>query len=157
MKNGSNNKLILSAVFVTSCFVLAAGLFYKPVLKNADDPFIDLSGSVGNAIGKAREAYGINNPTPTTIPIAVPSFSPTPVPTVVPVVDEDIEVVVQDEQIKMAGVSYDGFSSFKSIFRIEDISSKTIVLIDDYAESRTFKKLINYFKENGVIYEMERR
>ncbi len=139
-----------------SSLVLTGYIFRKPVLKNAEKPFIELSGSVGNAIGNAKNAYAAEHPAAATEQEAPEPETEEPTTASVQA-DADIEIVVYDEVIMTEGVTYSDIESFQEAFNHGMFEEKNIVLIDDYAEARTFKRLIKLFKEAGISCEIERR
>ena len=57
MKNGWNKKIIIISGLIMALFLTAFWSWNMPNLINADKPFIDLSGSVGDSIGNAEKAY----------------------------------------------------------------------------------------------------
>ena len=194
MKNGWNSKNFIIVIMLFSGVLLAGYIFYKPVLKNADKPFIELSGSVGTAIGNAQGAYYAANVTekpaptgtempsstpkpsitakPTTTPTPLPSSGPdtpapsnTPVPTVVPtlsptptpIVPTEARIIVADEQVSSNGLFDGNVEDFKTEFQKEHgvFKGLKIILIDDYAEAKSFRRMIRLIKESGVEYEIE--
>ncbi|MBQ7636963.1 MAG: hypothetical protein IJS80_06610 [Lachnospiraceae bacterium] len=167
MKNGSKNKNRIIPVTVLAFLVLGgfAGLIFTPVLKNADKPFIDLSGSVGEAIGNAQSAYIAANPTVTPRPkaTATPTPRPTSVPTPTPTpVIKDVEIVVADEEVNSEDFKSTDAAGITVEFtakKIQDIKAegRKVILVDDYAESKTFKKLLKLLNDSGLDYEVERR
>ncbi len=166
MKNGSKNKIRIILVSVLSFMVLGGFLdIFKPVLRNAKDPFIDLSGSVGEAIGNAQSAYISANPTATPRPKATATPSPrptsTPTPTPTPVI-KDVEIVVADETVSSGdfkSTDAAGITAELTSEKIQDIKAegRKVILVDDYAESKTFKKLLKLLNNSGLDYEVERR
>ncbi len=140
---------------VTASLALAGYLTYKPVLKNADKPFIDLSEFTGNAIGNASKAYMEANPSPT--PKAVPTLMPTvtPRPSVTP--STSVEIEVRGELITDGKAYYNSAAEFVTAFESGNYKGKSFVLIDNYAESKTYKRLIRLFEEARVSYRKERR
>ncbi len=164
MRNGWNNKRKILLVTVLSFLVIGGFSFiYTPHLKNADKPFIDLSGSVGDAIGNAKSAYTAANPTSTPRPKATATPTPraTTTPTPTPVI-KDVEIVVADEEINSADFTSTKAADFANEFTKDKAKEFTdkgrkVILVDDYAESKTFKKLIKLLKELQLDFEIERR
>ena len=158
MKNGSSNKRRIIIVVVIAALILTGYIFRKPVLKNAEKPFIELSGSVGNAIGNAKNAYDAEHPAPTTEPAPPePETEPPTTESETADVDVDIEIVVCDESISTDEATYKDVNGFIEAFNHGVFEEKNIILVDDYAEAKTFKRLINLFEEAGISYEIERR
>ncbi len=156
--NGLSGKVKFCLVIVV---LLSMGtIFFTPVLKNADDPFIEISGSVGEAVGNAKEAYIAANPTATPRPIAPPRPTATPKPTATPTpvpVIKDIEIVVADEELSCEGYKSTTATDFMKEFDPADAAGRRVVLVDDYAEAKTFKKLLKYLDSIGFTYDVERR
>ena len=144
-------------IFVLLYFVLVGYVIYKPVLKNADKPFIDLNGSVGEAIGNAKDAYDVEHPSISETqpikpkPIDEPKIDPQKV------YDKSIKIIVTDEKISINEESYNTYSDYKKVFKSETFNDKTIYLIDDYAEAKTFLKLIKLFEQSGLSVVIQRR
>lgn len=158
MKNGSNTKIKIIIALAVAALILTGYIFRKPVLRNAEKPFIELSGSVGNAIGSAKSAYAAEHPAPTTE--AAPSEPETEIPTTEPEPEPDdgvIEIVVRDESITADEATYKDADSFIKAFDHGVFEEKKFVLVDDYAEAKTFRRLIRLFEEAGIRYEIERR
>ncbi len=156
----SSRKKIVTVVCVISFLCLQGSVFYKPVLKNSNLPFIELSGSVGKSIGNANQAYTVansktnsnTNPTPT------PKAQPTkPVETEKKMnkkpVDE-VEVTVCDEEIKVGVFSYTDINVFVDAVRDGKFEGKRVMLYDDYAEAKTFIAIIKVFEEMDIRYEI---
>ena len=81
-----------------------------PSLINADKPFIDLSGSIGDSIGNANTAYekGQVTPIPTDTPGITPEPTPEITPTDIPVIgpeDKEFEIIVGAEDYSGDGES----------------------------------------------------
>ncbi len=47
--------------------------------------------------------------------------------------------------------------SFLKGFDIEAIGPRKLVLVDDYAEARTFKKILKFLNDNRLVFSIERR
>ena len=147
MKNGlKNNKNIIIFVVVLSSFVLLGFGTSKIVLRNADAPFIDLTGSIGNSIGNAEEASS----TP-----GAASVDESPNETqVTPTISNDYRVVVAEKTVTVYNVT-NGSERMIRAYREGDLSDferdiingflkeKNIVLVDDYAEYQTYIEVVN--------------
>lgn len=84
MKHGFNNKRVRIAFFIIAVSILLCGyIFKRPELINADKPFIELSGSIGESIGNAQKAYAEAYPDPSEKPSEEPE-PPSTVPKVEP-------------------------------------------------------------------------
>ena len=150
MKNKFGSKIIIMVSIILSALLMAGFTWwgYTPVLINADKPFVELNGGYGDAIGGAKSsatnAYNEEHPTPT----------PTPTPT--PKVDDGmVKITVCDEKISYGAVTEKDYTYFKNAFENGTMREKKIILIDDYAEARTFKKIIKLFEKAGTDYEIE--
>lgn len=141
-----------------------------PNLINANKPFIDLSGSIGESIGNANEAYekAVLTPAPDdTVPTV------TPVPTDIPEIKDpegnEIMIVVGDEDfagsgeavyIKGAGsdpvkFSADSMESIKDILQNKGSEGYKIILVDNFAETKVYRNLKTLFADHGIDYETE--
>ncbi len=135
MKKGTNrNKRILLAAGILSAAFLCGDLLYEPDLMNDSLPFIDLTGSIEQAMGNAKEAYaqGINDPD-------APEIRD----------DEsvaDVYVYVYAETIRIEERSY-SVISFGNDVRSGRYEGKTVHLVDNYAETTMFKQLIEILEE----------
>ncbi len=157
MKNGLNKKTFWMVIFLLFYFDLVGYIFYKPVLKNADKPFIELSGSVGEAIGNAKSAYDVEHPSISETQPIIPKTTEVPEKKEKKVHSNSIEIIVTDEKISINENSYDTYYDYKKIFKSETFNNKTIYLIDDYAEAKTFLKLLKLFEQSGLSVVIKRR
>ena len=151
------NKIKLVIAVSLFSLTLVGYIFYKPVLKNADQPFIELSGAVGDAIGNATDAYREANPIATPAPSSQPQAGGQPRPEKPDSENTSVEVVVDDETISFAGYRNINLTVFKTAFENGVLAGKKIVLVDDYAESKTFHRLIRLFRDTNTDYEIEKR
>lgn len=167
MKNGSNKKKKLIVTGLVMFLLLTAFWSWNmPKLINADKPFIDLSGSIGESIGNAKTAHDkatqINNPEPTDIPQITDIPEPTETP---PEPPEKVEVriVVGDEDMSGSGekitangnviISPEELSAF---FETDIEKEKDFIIVDNYAEAKTYRSVIDYLKANETDYRTER-
>lgn len=149
MKSGKyNNKIIVS------CFILASALFLfgfgsnKAELRNCDSPFINLTGSVGNSVTYAENA--INAESATTAPAVVTPVVITPKPSnevLIRVHNEEICVITVINGNDSVRHTYEDLNGLKTDIENGIFDEKTVILIDDYAESVTFNRIIKLFKD----------
>jgi hypothetical protein len=161
MKNGltTGNKILLLAILGLGGLV--SGLFYTPELINCDKPFIEISGSVGDAIGNAKGAYIATHPTSTPTPTATPkpTATPTPTPTPIPTATPTppLEVIVGGEEVTSYLYEGNDIETFLREFTVEKLLGRKVILVDDYAEAKTFRKVLRFIIESALEYEIERR
>ena len=138
--------------------------FNMPKLINADKPFIDLSGSVGESIGNASAAYEKAQPTIAPDEDLLPTV--TPEPTDIPGIDEitSVEVVIKvgDERLSGSGekISIDGnivesVEALISLISGKDYEGNTFVLLDYFAETECYSAVIRAFEESGKPYRLD--
>ena len=151
MKSGSSNrkrKYILEFCLVS--FVLLTGYaFYKPELINANKPFIELSGSIGTSIGNAEKAYDYEHPKVEPAPTPV---KPTPTP-VKPEVKTQVEIIVSGEAIAVDNRKVNSIDEFESVIRSKDFDELSFILVDDYAEAKTYKTVVKVLDDAGKKYK----
>lgn len=159
--------ILLTVLFLLS-IVLAGSVFYKPELRNAETPFVDLSG-IGNALGKAEEAYNaLNPPSPTVLPPQpvqppVTSASENAAPIDVNAEKYDIKVAVEGETITIQAKGKPPrtnitLTDFEAKFESARQSDQDLVLlVDDYADAKLFVRIKQLIEESGVEYIYEER
>ncbi|MBR4343113.1 MAG: hypothetical protein IKP88_10515 [Lachnospiraceae bacterium] len=169
MKNGWNKKaLIIKCILLTVIFT-AFLPWNMPKLINADKPFIDLAGSVGDSIGNAKAAY--EKATMVAVPTDSPSPTDQPVPTDAPEVTDtpeikpdktEVRIMVGDENPAGAGEKisvndYDIGSVEKLAELIEDqqYEGKSFVIVDNYAETKTYRAVAEILEEHGKSFSKE--
>lgn len=170
MKNGLNNwKRILIAACLCLLLVAYAPWETIPNLINADKPFVDLSGSIGDSIGNANKAYDKAHPTliPTVSPEPTPFVSPEPTPEPTPVdiftpAEDEIKIVIGDEDYSGSGeiVFVNGnklktVTDLKTVLSSLEYEEKKIILIDLYAEKETFRTVKTVLDGMGLSYQTE--
>ena len=172
MKNGSNKKKIIFMAVLMFLVITAFLPWNMPKLINADKPFIDLSGSIGDSIGNANTAYEKSLVTP--IPTEGPVVSPEPTPEITPspIVgndDKEFEIIVGDENFAGAGetiviLGTDGaemkvysVTAFETMINGEAFKDKTFIITDNYAENETFRAVKSIIDESGLTYRIESR
>ena len=153
-----------------------------PDLVNVGGPFIDLTGTVGESIGNAEEAYEAENavetptgiptdsPTPTITPLPTPTpvegVTPTPVITPTPIASLRVmvgyDMITNPDKDPAVIVSIDSGRVYENVDEVlaviaEAAKSKEIVLIDNFAEAETFGRIVRYCEENGIRYTREVR
>ena len=171
----------ITAFLMIMILLCGYGPFEKvPDLVNVGGPFIDLSGTVGESIGNAEEAYEAENavetptgiPTDSPEPTITPLPTPTPVdgitPTITPVPVASLRVLVGYDLVtdpskdQAVIISIDSGRVYEDVTEVLDIiatesKNKEIVLIDNFAEAKTFGRLVNYCRENNISFTVETR
>lgn len=133
-------KKYLIFILALSLLLLAGFSFYKPVLINASEPFIDLSGSVGTSIGNAKEAFQMENQSGTTKP---GNFGEE---------KTQIEIIVCDETFLVDGVECPYFSRVNEYICREENENCKFILVDDYAEAEAYKKVLRSLREADRLF-----
>ena len=160
MKNGWNKKIIIISGLVMVLFLTAFLPWNMPNLINADKPFIDLSGSIGESIGNANKAYEKA--------VLTPAPDDDPVPTVTPIPDDitditdpdnqELKIVIGDEDYSGSGeaVYINGERlNVNDSFTIQgDMDELKVILIDNYAESGTLGRLKKALEDSGIDYSI---
>ena len=157
-------KLIIIALLAVWLLLTAYVSWKIPKLINANQPFIDLSGSVKSALSNAGDAYNEANVTPepeatptpevTSEPQPTDTPTPTPEPTVAP---KPVEIIVgNDFSGQMVTVDGEDCGNLAEIALIvSDKEHDGVNLIDNWAEVNTFKNVMNILNENGIEYSYE--
>ena len=170
MKNGLNKKILIIASLLIMLFLTAFLPWNMPKLINADKPFINLSGSIGESIGNANEAYekAVLTPVPDdTVPTITPA--PTDIPEIQDPESNEIMIIVGDEDfaglgeavyIKGAGIkplkiSADSLDTLKDTLQNKGSEGYKIILVDNYAETKVYRALKNMLEDFGINYETE--
>ena len=171
MKNGSNKKILVFICLIIVIISTGYGPFERiPNLINANKPFIDLSGSIGESVGNAKEAYekAVLTPAPDdTVPTITPA--PTDIPEIQDPESGEIMINVGDEDfagsgeavyIKGAGMeplkfSVDSFETLKNTLQSKEFEGYKIILVDNYAETKVFRILKRMLEDSGIDYEIE--
>ena len=171
MKNGWNKKIIIISGLVIFLFLTAFFPWNMPKLINADKPFIDLSGSIGESIGSANEAYekAVLTPAPddTVIPTVTPE--PTDVPDISDPNDGELKIMIGDENYAGSGeavfLKSEGSTVLRySIVAVKDLKQAIInrvsdglkvVLVDNYAETNSFKLVKRMLEEVNIEFRIE--
>jgi hypothetical protein len=170
MKNGLNKKILIIASLLIMLFLTAFLPWNMPKLIDADKPFINLSGSIGESIGNANEAYekAVLTPAPDdTVPTITPA--PTDIPEIQDPESNEIMIIVGDEDfaglgeavyIKGAGIeplkiSADSLDTLKDTLQNKGSEGYKIILVDNYAETKVYRALKNMLEDFGINYETE--
>ena len=170
MKNGLNKKILIIASLLIMLFLTAFLPWNMPKLINADKPFINLSGSIGESIGNANEAYekAVLTPAPDdTVPTITPA--PTDIPEIQDPEGNEIMIIVGDEDfaglgeavyIKGAGIeplkiSAGSLDTLKDTLQNKGSEGYKIILVDNYAETKVYRALKNMLEDFGINYETE--
>jgi hypothetical protein len=172
MKNGLNKKIMIFICLVVT--ILATGYApweRVPNLINANKPFVDLSGSIGESIGNANKAYEKAMLTPAPDDTMIPTV--TPIPTDIPDIQDpeagEIMIIVGDEDyagsgevvyIKNFGMdplkfSSDSFETLKETLQNKGSEGYNIILVDNYAETKVYRILKNMLEDAGISFETE--
>ncbi|MBO4414564.1 MAG: hypothetical protein J5824_01115 [Lachnospiraceae bacterium] len=175
--------LKIAAFIMITVILCGYGPFERvPDLVNVGGPFIDLTGTVGESIGNAEEAYEAENavetptgiptdsPTPTITPLPTPTpvegVTPTPVITPTPIASLRVmvgyDMITNPDKDPAVIVSIDSGRVYENVDEVlaviaEAAKSKEIVLIDNFAEAETFGRIVRYCEENGIRYTREVR
>ena len=164
MKTGLKNKKKLIITGLIMFLLLTAFWSWNmPKLINADLPFIELKGSIGESIGSAKIAYEkatlVTNPD-------IPVITETPEPTEIPDTStekDEVRIVIGDDDMSGSGekITADGsyitsLDDLKVLLDSENFEGKDLVLVDNYAETKIFRALIEYFKSKGTEYRTQR-
>ncbi len=165
MKPGSAIKYRrTSLLLVIACFALCGfGLWgYKAILKNAKGPFVELSGSVGVAIGNAQtqemneeQAQIIQTPKPTPKPTPIPKPTPLPKPSEKESDKKSniVEIEISGDIIKKNGTPC-RLSDIELLTRNASKSfGKEIIIVDDWADYTVYRKVMSMLDEAGLNYE----
>ncbi|MCR5738241.1 MAG: hypothetical protein K6G43_00315 [Lachnospiraceae bacterium] len=139
----NNKRKILIFICIVSTLIILGDAFFSPKLINADKPFIELSGSVGDSIGNAQSAFAIANPVPLTVTSEVLTHY-----------DYIIEVTL--ETITLNGNAY-SLNDLESDIKSGEFRGKTVLLIDNYAETVTYKSVLGVLKTNNIDYKEQRK
>lgn len=158
MKTGwKNNKRIKLAVICVMIVVLCAGyILYKPKLINADKPFIELAGSVGTAVGNAKDAVNRLTPVPTKEPNLTPAPTPVPKPatptppTPTPVPDNKVTIRVEDTSIYVNKLLCSDIDDLNRRLGSLVKDDSVVTLVDDYAELKTYRGVLMLLKQLGI-------
>lgn len=143
--------------------LLITAFAYRVRLINANQPFIDLSGSVKNAIANAGDAYIAANTTPTPavtptpevtqIPESQVTPSPTPAPTEAP---KPLEIIVGGS-VSGRVISVEGKECEIGdiLVLINEKKESEVILADNWAEYNTYLEIEKVLKENGIDFSTE--
>ena len=168
MKRGLNKRIIVFFICI-SMFLFCTGYWddwfgwdKTPNLINADKPFIDLSGSVGDSIGSANSAYEKAKLTPIPTEAPEPSIAPEPtqIPDETPPKKEEVRIVIGDpvlsgsgEKITVNDQVVENTDKLYTILTDPGLDGKTFILVDYYAETAAFKAAEECVKKSGRQYE----
>ena len=167
MKNGSNKKLVLLVCMLKFLLLTGYGFWEKiPNLINANKPFIDLAGSVGESIGNANAAYEkattiTQSPDPEVTVTPMPSNSLSEIENRLEKAEE-IRIVIGAEYLSGPGESIlvnendiGDVANFGTLFRSSVFEGKTIILFDNYAETKTYREVKRILSESGKEFREE--
>ena len=134
-----NKKKTLILLCIVSTLIILGDVFYTPKLINADKPFIELSGSVGDSIGNAQSAFAIANPTTSTSTSDL-------------LVHYDYTIEVELEEITLNGNAY-SLNDLERDIKDGKYKGKTVLLFDNYAETITYKSVKGVLKHNDIPFD----
>jgi len=166
MKNGSNKKKIITICILA--FVCLAAFFpwRIPSLINADKPFVDLAGSVGESIGNATAAYEKSKITPVPTSAPVVTDVPYPVPTDIPeeITEKDeVRLVIGEDYLSGSGETIlleenaiGSIEELKALIKNGVFDGKTVILVDNYAETITYKAVKALLFETRTSYRFDK-
>ena len=141
--------------------LLITAFAYSVRLINANQPFIDLSGSVKNAIANAGDAYIAANTTPTPavtpevtqIPESQVTPSPTPAPTEAP---KPLEIIVGGSVSgRVICVEGKECEIGDILVLINEKKESEVILADNWAEYNTYLEIEKVLTENGIDFSTE--
>jgi len=165
MKNGSNKKGIIFCLIGMFLILTAFWSWNMPHLINADKPFIDLSGSIGESIGNANAAYekAILTPAPTSQPEVTVTPEPTEIPDINVTGDSVVRIVIGENAVSGSGeIIYIGdtkVSSPDEMLRVisgEEFEGKNFVLVDNYAETVIYREVKKALENSGIDFSSEK-
>ena len=165
MKNGSNKKGIIICLIGMFLILTAFWSWNMPHLINADKPFIDLSGSIGESIGNAAAAYekAILTPAPTSQPEITVTPEPTDIPDISLSGDSVVKIVIGENTAYGSGeIIFIGdmrVSSPDEMLRIisgEEFEEKSFILVDNYAETVIYREVKKALEDSGIDFSSER-
>ena len=142
-------------------FLTAFWDWNMPSLINADKPFIDLSGSIGESIGSANEAYekAVLTPAPDDDPLPTVTPIPDDITDVTDPDNQELKIIAGDEDLSGSGevIYINGEKmSLPEGFTIQtDLSDLKVLLIDNYAEAKTVARLKKILEEQGISYRVQ--
>jgi len=164
MKNGSNKKILIYICLFAFLFITGYAFWERvPKLINADKPFIDLSGSIGESVGNAQTAYekAVLTPAPTGEPQLTPGPEPTDIPGPDNPEENELRIMIGDvdpsgpgESISIEGIKLNSPEELKSRIMSEEYAGKSYILMDYYAESSTLKDIKGFLDGSGIAYRV---
>ena len=154
MKPGFRNNRFIRITVLFAAFFVLTGFVYEPVLINSEKSFIDLTGGIDTSLKTADSVYKRNHPTPAPRPAAEQKTAQTPQKT-----EEKVETVVvvsvSDMIVKIGDVECQSIDEFGEKIQEEQYAQKSFLLIDDFAEYRTYKQVIQLLKDAGKDFQTE--
>ena len=154
MKHGFKNSRKIGIILLLGSLLFLTGyIFYKPELINAKDSFIDLKGGIKSSLEHAEIIYAKNNPVPTPHPTPKPTLKPTPRPTPVEKVDTVVTISVSDMSIKIGKTDCANVDEFRDVVQDDEFNDKTFLLVDDFAEYRTYKQVLGILNDMGKVFQ----
>ena len=130
-------------------------------LKNADEPFIDLTDLIGDAeLGKGGNAEtSLSGNTDQETPDEGGTGKAGAVPDKVMETITRVELVVSvhDTDVRLNGIFQTGMDALKSNLQAKYKTGMDLKLVDDYAEYNTYKEVLGVFEELGMHPAQERK
>ena len=136
-------------------FMVLTGFAYEPILINIPEgSFIDLTGGIDSSLKTADSIYKRNHPTPTPRPAQVQNptaAAQTP--------EEKVETVVvvsvSDKIVKIGDMECQSVDELGEMIQEEQYDNKSFLLVDDFAEYKTYKQVLQILKDAGKDFQTE--
>lgn len=155
MKPGFRNKRFIRIIILFMIFMVLTGFAYEPILINIPEgSFIDLTGGIDSSLKTADSIYKRNHPTPTPRPAQVQNptaAAQTP--------EEKVETVVvvsvSDKIVKIGDMECQSVDELGEMIQEEQYDNKSFLLVDDFAEYKTYKQVLQILKDAGKDFQTE--
>ena len=136
-------------------FMVLTGFAYEPILINIPEgSFIDLTGGIDSSLKTADSIYKRNHPTPTPRPTQVQNPVPVDQKT-----EEKVETVVvvsvSDKIVKIGDMECQSVDELGEMIQEEQYDNKSFLLVDDFAEYKTYKQVLQILKDAGKDFQTE--
>ena len=155
MKPGFRNKRFIRIIILFMIFMVLTGFAYEPILINIPEgSFIDLTGGIDSSLKTADSIYKRNHPTPTPRPAQVQNptaAAQTP--------EEKVETVVvvsvSDKIVKIGDMECQSVDVLGEMIQEEQYDNKSFLLVDDFAEYKTYKQVLQILRDAGKDFQTE--
>ena len=155
MKPGFRNKRFIRIIILFMIFMVLTGFAYEPILINIPEgSFIDLTGGIDSSLKTADSIYKRNHPTPTPRPAQVQNptaAAQTP--------EEKVETVVvvsvSDKIVKIGDMECQSVDELGEMIQEEQYDNKSFLLVDDFAEYKTYKQVLQILRDAGKDFQTE--